>query len=1181
MFIYRLNKTLSAAVGIAALWLLFTSHHGSAFHFRLALLLYTSLLILIIAGFAQNNLLGQERYIRFGTLLLLTSLGIYLTFLSTNLLLIGLGWSASGLGATLLVNHANSHKSRRAAFHIARWFFVSETSFWLALLLAYTHHINLFTQASPNSHHSSTIINLIALLLMTSGVIRSGLFPAMRWLILTVEAPSPLSALLHAGIVNGFGFLLVVFPIIHQVRYLIVVISLVTIILALAIMRHRHDEKGKLANGTSMQMAFMALEGVLGIPGIVLLHIIGHGSYKSWSFLRAGGAPLRRKNAIPIPTGKKSKPAISFLLATTYVLSLALASLWLGNDFLLNLSVASVALASSLIFIRKLATKLLLQSAILSFFLFGFYIVEVRFASDLFPKLWNPSVAIAITTSLTILIATALLRILPRNWTLQIASRIYYYLLPNRLLKRSLKNLRATPHKNLDQKTLLDLVEITSSPFAEGMALSQIVAQNSLVGLQSLDFHAASEVAQKYGISLYSSPSQYLSWLDQGIVNPKVLERCAIAHDLNVSYDTVIFDTRASAASLASQISNETTKKFEQPDWATASASWWCAQAWYDGSNNSRTGAYESWRSTLAPKYRQNFPKTALEALAHLLPTLIERTAVGSEVTDPQIIFALQHLISLDISWFLFVKSLGTDAVISLLAVRAALAVTTDNQPSQTAVPETPYAQIWQSALEQSYSEELVAKMRQSSAVHDKKPHEGIAIVTCIDVRSDILREKAEQVPGVRTIGMAGFFGVDLCVTNFRNGKNGNENFAPVILKPSLTLEDRRELTLQWELPTLWKYATSGSGALAIAEGFGLMNGVLSALNTFVPKLAAKLNRFFDAPRWLGSTGLDISNLTHDQKIQYASNILATFSPQSLKEVIFIGHGADAPNTPFRSMFECGACGGNNGLLNARFAASLMNDPVVQELIENKYGHQQIKFYAAEHNTTLATVQLDPLATSDFQHRASAVLKTLVEQIAVLPKRAFPTSEEFLRNVDHSNKASYTSTAWWQVFPEWGLSGNAAVVIGPRSLTKNFNLRSRVFMHDYSWQEDADNQVLVSIFSGPGVVMQMINAAYNIAITNPKNFSSDDKTRHNVLGEAGVLLGADGPLYRGLPWQSMAPQATQLQGKENGHIPLRLQIFVDAPIEKINEALEQSALASLVAGGWVSLHSLEENSLRP
>ena len=913
----------------------------------------------------------------------------------------------------------------------------------------------------------------------------------------------------------------------------------------------------------------MALEGVLGIPGIVLLHIIGHGSYKSWSFLRAGGAPLRRKNAMPIPTLKESRPAITICLSVAYVLTLSVGYYWIGNDFLLNLTVASVALASSLIFLHKLSTKLLLQSALLSFLLFGIYLVEVQFASHLFPKLWQLNLGLIITSSFAILIATAIFRVTPRPWTLQIASRIYRYDAPHRVLKRRLKKLSATPPTAIDITTLNELIEITASPFAEGMELSHIVAQNPLVGLQNLDFQTASHIAQNYRISLYSSPSQYLAWLDQGIIKPDVLDHCTYEYNSTFSTAQVILETRAR---------DKIVQTEDHSDPVTSSASWWCAQAWYDGSTDSNGGGYEMWRRALPAKYQKQFPVDPLEALADLLPALITRTSLDNEITDSQITVMLQQLIALDISWFMFVKGLEKEAVHSLLALRAALVFIIDYQIPTKDLRETPYAHIWQNALERSFSEELLKKIHQSQAVNEPIANNEVAVVTCIDVRSDILREKAELVPGVRTIGMAGFFGVDLCVTEFRNGNSANENFAPVILKPSITLKDLRKVTLQWELPTLWKYATSGTGALAVAEGFGLMNGVQSALNTFVPVLSAKLNRFFSPPRWLDSTGMDLSHMTSDQKIQYATNILATLSPHNLKEVIFVGHGADAPNTPFYSMFECGACGGNNGLLNARFAAALMNDPVVQNLIKERYAIVSIRFYAAEHNTTLTTVQLDPQSLSELEVHASILLKRLLQQISLLPKRVFPTSEEFIENSNQINKASNISSAWWQVFPEWGLSGNAACVIGPRSLTNKFNLRSRIFLHDYSWEEDVDNQVLISIFSGPGVVMQMINAAYNGAVTNPKILGSGDKTRHNVLGEAGVLLGADGPLYRGLPWQSIAPQAPKFTGNENGHIPLRLQIFVAAPITKIADALKQSALAPFAAGGWVAVHALEGDS---
>lgn len=120
------------------------------------------------------------------------------------------------------------------------------------------------------------------------------------------------------------------------------------------------------------------------------------------------------------------------------------------------------------------------------------------------------------------------------------------------------------------------------------------------------------------------------------------------------------------------------------------------------------------------------------------------------------------------------------------------------------------------------------------------------------------------------------------------------------------------------------------------------------------------------------------------------------------------------------------------------------------------------------------------------------------------------------------------------------------------------------------------HQTLISILSGPGVVMQMINAAYNITITNPQNFSSDDKTRHNLLGEAGVLLGAAGALYGGLPWQSIAPDASQGQKNGTGHVPIRLLIFIAAPWEKINQAVEQTVLSPAVAGGWITIHSLDD-----
>ncbi len=108
--------------------------------------------------------------------------------------------------------------------------------------------------------------------------------------------------------------------------------------------------------------------------------------------------------------------------------------------------------------------------------------------------------------------------------------------------------------------------------------------------------------------------------------------------------------------------------------------------------------------------------------------------------------------------------------------------------------------------------------------------------------------------------------------------------------------------------------------------------------------------------------------------------------------------------------------------------------------------------------------------------------------------------------------------------------------------------------------------------------MQMINFAYNMAVSDPQKFSSGDKTRHNVLGEAGVLLGSDGPLYRGLPWQSISTSALAESRGTKGHLPIRLQFYIAAPQQFIDEVVDNSSLAELARGGWIAIHSIGTNS---
>jgi NADH:ubiquinone oxidoreductase subunit 5 (subunit L)/multisubunit Na+/H+ antiporter MnhA subunit len=148
-------------------------------------------------------------------------------------------------------------------------------------------------------------VTLVALLLVLAGVARSALVPIHRWLPSTLAAPTPVSALLHAGVVNGAGVLLIRFAPIYAASVsamtIAFVLGLVTALVATAVMLVRTDVKGGLVWSTSGQMGFMVLQLGVGAFAAALFHIVGHALYKATMFLGAGAAitGLSRQNDRP------------------------------------------------------------------------------------------------------------------------------------------------------------------------------------------------------------------------------------------------------------------------------------------------------------------------------------------------------------------------------------------------------------------------------------------------------------------------------------------------------------------------------------------------------------------------------------------------------------------------------------------------------------------------------------------------------------------------------------------------------------------------------------------------------------------------------------------------------------------------------------------------------------------
>ncbi len=151
---------------------------------------------------------------------------------------------------------------------------------------------------------------LAALLLAVAAVFKSALVPAHGWLTEVMEAPTPVSALLHAGVVNAGGFVLIRFADVllasPGVLAALAFIGGFSALVGAAVALTQPAVKTALAWSTCAQMGFMVMQCGLALFPLALLHIVAHSLYKAHAFLAAGGAveqvaSIRRPGPVAVP----------------------------------------------------------------------------------------------------------------------------------------------------------------------------------------------------------------------------------------------------------------------------------------------------------------------------------------------------------------------------------------------------------------------------------------------------------------------------------------------------------------------------------------------------------------------------------------------------------------------------------------------------------------------------------------------------------------------------------------------------------------------------------------------------------------------------------------------------------------------------------------------------------------
>ena len=290
--------------------------------------LLVSFVGMLVIAYSRNYLDGDPGHGRFIKWLCFTLAAVFTLTIAGNLLLFTVAWAASSLCLhKLLVFYTD----RRAARLAARKKFIASRLGDLCLVATLGLVYSVFgsldfatvfsaADAMGNAGILPPQTHLIAVLLVLGAMLKSAQFPFHGWLTEVMETPTPVSALLHAGIINAGGFLILRFSDVVSLSVpaleALAVVGGFTALFGSVVMLTQTSIKVRLAWSTISQMGFMMLQCGLGAFSAAALHIVAHSLYKAHAFLSAGSIiDISRASWVARPHGKPHPARLVLALA--------------------------------------------------------------------------------------------------------------------------------------------------------------------------------------------------------------------------------------------------------------------------------------------------------------------------------------------------------------------------------------------------------------------------------------------------------------------------------------------------------------------------------------------------------------------------------------------------------------------------------------------------------------------------------------------------------------------------------------------------------------------------------------------------------------------------------------------------------------------------------------------------
>lgn len=482
-------------------------------------------------------------------------------------------------------------------------------------------------------------------------------------------------------------------------------------------------------------------------------------------------------------------------------------------------------------------------------------------------------------------------------------------------------------------------------------------------------------------------------------------------------------------------------------------------------------------------------------------------------------------------------------------------------------VPTNDYWEIlglWQEAFELTYHDQVLAGILSVDKTETNQPK--VQAFFCIDDREESIRRNIEHsFPECETFGSPAHFSI-LAKFKPENAKFSTQICPGTVTPKHLIKEKDRKSDYKRDIYFL-NHSHKFFEGFFISQTVGFWSTIQLMRNIFFPKEnIAQYNACKDHMDYNSvlvyenlngekEDGLQIG-FTIDEMVEIVKSELSNSGliKNFATLIYFFGHGGSSTNNPYFAGYNCGACSGKPGTVNARLFAQIANRKEVREQLK-KIGIQipeTTHFIGGYHDTTQDSfTYFDEVEVPEGLKKSHEENK--VNFLESLSLNAKERARQFLqintkRNAQKVHKSvKKRALSLFESRPEYNHSNNALYIIGNRSLSKELFLDQRAFLSSYDYKTDTEGELLENILNAGTGICGGINLEYFFSTVDNEKLGAGSKLPQNVIGLYSVANGVKGDLRPGLPWQMI-----------DVHDPVRILTLVENTPEMVLKVLENN-----------------------